>query len=69
MPAFSLHLRTLHSETEESQQVEGAEMGVCVDGDSVFSGPQALGNSLVSMVLPPVLWEHPYLNLTYFVSS
>ena len=44
-------------------------MGVCVDGDSVFSGPQALGNSLVSMVLPPVLWEHPYLNLTYFVSS
>ena len=43
-------------------------MGVCVDGDSVFSGPQALGNYLVSVILLPVLWEHPYLNLTYFVS-
>lgn len=59
LPAFSLHLRTLHCEREGSQQVDGAETGVCVDIDSVFSGPQALGDSLVSVVLPPVLSTTP----------
>ena len=56
LPAFSLHVRTLRSEREESRQAAGAEMGVCVDGDSVLSGPRVLGHSLVSVVPPPVLW-------------